>query len=82
MCFITVKQYHSTVVDHHCVAHVPTEKTAYASGEKIRKLLLEKGSFDKVEVVVKQWQEQKSREETSGGYVTKQWLMDHKSYTS
>ena len=64
------------------MAHVPTEKTAYASGEKIRKVLMEKGSFDKVEFVVKQWHENKTREETSGGYVTKQWLIDNRSYSA
>ncbi|OLQ07323.1 hypothetical protein AK812_SmicGene9282 [Symbiodinium microadriaticum] len=49
--------------------------------EKIRKVLMEKGSFDKVELVVKQWHESKTRDETSGGYVTKKWLMDNKSFT-
>ncbi|CAE7838196.1 unnamed protein product [Symbiodinium sp. CCMP2592] len=49
--------------------------------EKIRQLLVEKGSFDKVELVVKQWQERKKTEEVAGGYVTKKWLMDNKSYT-
>ena len=42
---------------------------------------MEKGSFDKVELVVKQWHESKTRDETSGGYVTKKWLMDNKSFT-
>ncbi|OLQ15069.1 hypothetical protein AK812_SmicGene683 [Symbiodinium microadriaticum] len=49
--------------------------------EKIRKMLVEKGSFDKVELVVKQWHENKTREETTGGYVTKKWLIDNKSFT-
>ncbi|CAE7938774.1 OGG1 [Symbiodinium sp. KB8] len=40
---------------------------------------MEKGSFDKVELVVKQWHESKTRDETSGGYVTKKWLMDNKT---
>lgn len=43
--------------------------------------MLEKGSFEKVELVVKQWHEKKTREEVAGGYVTKKWLMDNKSYT-
>ncbi|CAE7367832.1 unnamed protein product, partial [Symbiodinium sp. KB8] len=42
-------------------------------------MLVEKGSFDKVELVVKQWHEKKTREETTGGYVTKKWLIDNKT---
>ncbi|CAE7291209.1 OGG1 [Symbiodinium sp. CCMP2592] len=45
--------------------------------EKIRQLLVEKGSFDKVELVVKQWQERKKTEEVAGGYVTKKTMADN-----
>ena len=50
-------------------------------GERLRKMLLEQGSFEKLEVAVKQWHEKRSKEEAEGGYVTKQWLMDNESYT-
>ncbi|CAE7653761.1 OGG1, partial [Symbiodinium pilosum] len=49
--------------------------------ERLRKMLLEQGSFEKLEVAVKQWHEKRSKEEAEGGYVTKQWLMDNESYT-
>ncbi|CAE7345303.1 OGG1, partial [Symbiodinium pilosum] len=48
--------------------------------EKLRQLLLQHGSFDKVEVVVKQWAETKRKQKQGGGYVTKQWLMDNRSF--
>ena len=50
-------------------------------GEKIRQLLVQHGTFDKVEGVVKQWAEQRNQKQRAGGYVTKKWLMDNRSYT-
>ncbi|CAE7613730.1 unnamed protein product [Symbiodinium pilosum] len=49
--------------------------------EKLRQLLLQHGSFEKVEVVVKQWHEQRKKNKSEGGYHTKQWLMDNRSFT-
>ena len=50
-------------------------------GEKLRKLLMEHGDWDGVEANVKQWAEDKNKSKKQGGYVTKQWLMDNRSYT-
>ena len=51
------------------------------SGENLRKLLLEHGDWKSVEVTVKQWSEDSNKNQKVGGYVTKQWLMDNRSYT-
>ena len=53
----------------------------YRSGEKIRQLLLTHGSFEKVEMAVKQWHEERKKNTQEGGYHTKQWLMDNRSFS-
>ena len=39
-------------------------------GEKLRKMLLEHGSFDAVEIQLKKWKEEKEEEELMGGWHT------------
>ena len=50
-------------------------------GEKLRALLVAHGSWDKVEVTVKEWHERKKQTKDTGGYKTKQWLMDNRSFS-
>ncbi|CAE7803502.1 unnamed protein product [Symbiodinium sp. CCMP2592] len=51
-------------------------------GEQLRKLLLEHGSFDKIEGVLERWHIQKKQSQENGGTVTKQWLIDVRKYSS
>ncbi|OLP89514.1 hypothetical protein AK812_SmicGene29019 [Symbiodinium microadriaticum] len=57
-----------------------TAKLANAS-EQLRKLLLDHGSFDKVEGVLEKWHIQKKNSAESGGKVTKHWLMEVRKFT-
>ena len=51
------------------------------AGEKLRTLLLQHGSWDRVEMTLKQWTESRNKNQKRGGYVTKQWLIDNRSFT-
>ena len=51
------------------------------AGEKLRKLLLAHGSFEKVEGALVRWYEHKKKETEEGGYVTKDWLQKEKHWT-
>ena len=43
-------------------------------------MLLQHGSFEKVEAVVKKWHETRDKLQRRGGWVTKQWLIDNRSW--
>ncbi|CAE7662304.1 OGG1 [Symbiodinium pilosum] len=49
--------------------------------EKLRQLLLQHGSFEKVEGALERWHEQKKQTKEAGGYVTKERLMKERHYT-
>ena len=44
-------------------------------------MVLEQGSWEHVELTVKRWSETRKQELARGGFVTKQWLIDNRSYT-
>ena len=43
-------------------------------------MLLQHGSFEKVEAVVKKWHETRDKLQRRAGWVTKQWLIDNRSW--
>ena len=52
-----------------------------SKGEQPRKLLLDHGSFEKIEGYLERYHEQQKKKTTEGGYVTRMWLMQVKHYT-
>ena len=52
-----------------------------SQGEQLRKLLLDHGSFAKIEGVLEKWHVQKKKSAEAGGTVTKHWLMEVRKYT-
>ena len=59
----------------------PSSHTLKNPGEKLRQLLLEHGSFDKIEGHLERWHEEKKKSKEMGGNVTKEWLMKERHYT-
>ena len=50
-------------------------------GKKLRQLLIQHGSFEKVEGVVQRWHEQRKSSETNGGTVTRVYLSEIRKWT-
>ncbi|CAE7578528.1 unnamed protein product, partial [Symbiodinium sp. CCMP2456] len=59
-----------------CTPHILDLGKTLEGREQLRKLLLDHGTFDKIEGVLEKWHIQKKKSAEMGGTVTKQWLIE------